>query len=65
MEKPQPPSPDMQAIVEWLRTHVQPLLSSGETCTVTLHIGQGDIRAHVERKYMILPPRRYRKIDGA
>lgn len=60
----QPPSTELAAILEWMQQHVGPLIASGETCTVTLHIGQGDIRAHVERKFIVKPPKPYRPILG-
>ncbi len=51
----------MSAIVEWLQINVAPLVARGERCTVTLHIGQGDIKADLERRGLIVkPPYRYR-----
>lgn len=61
-------TPELQALIGWLRREVQPLLDSGDTWQVTLHGGPaGDVKAEVNRKQCLLATQkeRQRELVGA
>lgn len=54
-------TPELTALIAWIREQAAPLLSSGDAWQITIHGGPaGDVKAEVNRKQCLIPTRKER-----